>query len=362
VYIKRSAIPLSPNANRDLQETRAEGLKNPLTPLNILDLANEAYPRIYTHTKYQVLRILLDAPAFDFSTYEYRGSPHLQPPAPIHQLPCGKEHITLQFLLGTVNIPEASYEDNSCLIKEWLSQLKLDSPEMQQHLGLKKLIVWVGDQLTVDRLRNLFKFRAEDLNSFDRLDWMLFTFGWFHLLMAAANSFHRQYLGTAQGCGLSQAFDVLEKKGLGSISTKGPFYHDLNETLYTVAAAHLREDWLLISKAKSLEDLRRQSPEVLVALAEQIVQEHASSSALEHIDARPENQRDEVKRQTIMWNRDILQYIVLDQAVKHGDVGLMEDSLPQLLFRFIGGKNSNYSIEVLELLQGLHREWPLEIK
>jgi hypothetical protein len=111
-----------------------------------------------------------------------------------------------------------------------------------------------------------------------------------------------------------------------------------------------------------LEDLHCQSPEVLVALAEQIVQEHASSSALEHIDARPENQRDEVKRQTIMWNRDILQYIVLDQAVKHGDVGLMEDSLPQLLFRFIGGKNSNYSIEVLELLQGLHREWPLEIK
>jgi hypothetical protein len=139
-----------------------------------------------------VLRILLDAPRFDFSTYEHWGSPLLLPPIPIHQLPSGKDHITLQFLLGTVNIPEASYEDNSRLIKEWLSQIKLNSPEMQQKLGLERLIVWVGDQLTVDRLRNLFKFWAEDLNSFDRLDWMLFTFGWFHLLMAAANSFHRQ--------------------------------------------------------------------------------------------------------------------------------------------------------------------------
>lgn len=96
--------------------------------------------------------------------------------------------------------------------------------------------------------------------------------------------------------------------------------------------------------------------EELVALADQIVEDCASSSALEHIDARPENQQDEVHHQTIMWNHNILQYIVLDQAVKHSDVGLMEDSLPHLLFRFIGGGggNSNYTIEVLELLQSLH--------
>jgi hypothetical protein len=80
------------------------------------------------------------------------------------------------------------------------------------------------------------------------------------------------------------------------------------------------------------------------------------------MDIKPENQRDEVKRQTIMWNRDILQYIVLHQATKHGDVGLMEDSLPPLLLRFIGGKNSNYATEVLELLQSLQREWSPPVK
>ena len=32
--------------------------------------------------------------------------------------------------------------------------------------------------------------------------------------------------------------------------------------------------------------------------------------------------------------------------------------LPTLLFRFTGGGNSKYATEVLELLQGLHREWP----
>ena len=63
-----------------------------------------------------------------------------------------------------------------------------------------------------------------------------------------------------------------------------------------------------------------------------------------------------------LLHRDILQYIVLDKAIKYGDVGLMEACLPQLLLRFIGGKNSNYANEVLELLQCLEREWPAEIK
>jgi hypothetical protein len=39
----------------------------------------------------------------------------------------------------------------------------------------------------------------------------------------------------------------------------------------------------------------------------------------------------------------------------------MEDMIPFMLFRFIGGKNNNYTGEMLELLQGLHREWPPEV-
>jgi hypothetical protein len=53
--------------------------------------------------------------------------------------------------------------------------------------------------------------------------------------------------------------------------------------------------------------------------------------------------------------------VLLDRAVSFGDIGLLEDLLPRLLFRFIGGGSSNYLIEILELLQGLHREWPTDL-
>lgn len=63
-----------------------------------------------------------------------------------------------------------------------------------------------------------------------------------------------------------------------------------------------------------------------------------------------------------MFNNDMLSYIELSTAIKCGDVGQMEDMLPTLLFRFAGGENSKYTIEVLELLQGLKQEWPQDVK
>jgi hypothetical protein len=31
------------------------------------------------------------------------------------------------------------------------------------------------------------------------------------------------------------------------------------------------------------------------------------------------------------------------------------------LFRFIGGGNGKYTLEILEVMQGLYREWPKEV-
>src|ERR1700689_1575380 len=59
VYIKRNATPLSESAKHDLKKCRATGLLNPLTEMDILDLADQSYPRIQQHAIFQVLRFLL---------------------------------------------------------------------------------------------------------------------------------------------------------------------------------------------------------------------------------------------------------------------------------------------------------------
>ncbi|KAG5634601.1 hypothetical protein H0H81_001411 [Sphagnurus paluster] len=239
VYIKPDAEPLSEQAIDDLKKQRAEGLKKPLTEINIMDLAQKAYPRIQAHTIHHVLRFLLDAPEFNLETYKGKDSDALKPPPPVDQLPCGPDHVALQYLLGTVNIPEASYKDHERLIDEFFGQLGWKTPGQQMRLAMKKVVAWVGDQLTMDWIRGLFKFRAEDENSFERLDFIVLSFGWLHLQMAFAKSLHKQYLGTSEGRGLRHAFELLKQKGLTRVLTQGPFHHDLEEALYHIAEAHL---------------------------------------------------------------------------------------------------------------------------
>ncbi|KAJ7923527.1 hypothetical protein B0H13DRAFT_1864904 [Mycena leptocephala] len=301
VYIKRSAKPLPKEINRMLQEFRREGMKNPLTAKDIFRISRLADGRRTPHVIFLILDCLFGSPEFDFSAYSEAR--------PDSTIPCGKDEITLQYLLGTLNIPEASYEDNARLIIEWLKQLDYSAPDAQKKLGLEQP--------------------------------------------------PKQHLGTAKGRGLSAAFDILKRRGLQIAQTQGTFFHDLNETLHIIAEAQIRELWLQVGKTKNLVDLQK-TPNDLYKLAEQIFSDHASSAALVRMGLK-KDQADEVKAQSVMFLWDVLPYILLRSAVKHGDVGFMEDMIPFMLFRFIGGKNNNYTGEMLELFQGLHREWPPEI-
>jgi hypothetical protein len=118
----------------------------------------------------------------------------------------------------------------------------------------------------------------------------------------------------------------------------------------------------VVGNVESLTDLKVKTPRQLRDMATKIIREHASRKALAFLDNLPEVEQDETKRQWTMWNMDVLPYLQLRDSIKMGDIGRMQDLLPTLLFRFAGGGNPKYTIEVLELLQGLNREWTPELK
>lgn len=319
--------------------------------------AEESYPVIQKHMVYLVLKILLDSPEFSLASYHDRKDPHLQPPSPVDQLPCGPDRVTLQFMLGSVPIPEATYKDNDKIITEFLTQLGFTSKDKLKTMSHEQIIYWIGDQLTVDHIRGMQHFCCQEYNSLERLDFIVALFGWLHLMMAYAKNLHKEYLGTNAGHGLKHAFTQLKCKGLDKVSTKGPFHDNLEHALRHILTAHIRTCWQLIRNVSCLADLRVQTPEALVQLATQLVNEHASVHTV-NLSRAAGVMRNEVKEQACMFNHDILQYFILEHAIKTGDVGLMEGMLPHLAFRFAGGCNSHYTTECIELLQGLHREWP----
>ncbi|KAJ7122658.1 hypothetical protein C8R43DRAFT_899695 [Mycena crocata] len=361
VWILPARAALSLQANRLFQIHRALNCDHMFDFEEVLYGNTAADDRMEAQDVYFVLRLLLDSP--DFKGWRGHGAAALDAPLAVHKLPTGLQNAIRGLILGTVPFEEASYDGTIRCIHEWLRQLLLNTEEEQKRTVIERIIAWLGDQLTIERLRGLWKYRHEDYNSFDRMDWMIPVFGWFHLVMALGNSLHNQYLGTSANIGgLRQAFDILNRKGLISQATKGPFWHNLDEAIKHISEAHFRACWLVVGNVESLAELKDRTPTELREMAVKIIHEHASRRALAVLDNLPEDKHDETKRQWTMWNMDVLPYLQLRDAIKVGDIGRIQDLLPTLLFRFAGGGNSKYTIEILELLQGLNREWTPEIK
>lgn len=332
-----------------------EGVNNPISFKDIIELDAMASGRLKSFAVYLILRFLVDAPEFDFENYSYGNNPIFSRPTSACQLATGPTSATCQYMLDLLHIDEVSYEGNDRVLAEWFRQLQLD-PKGNQ------MTIWVGDQLTVSRIRGLKRFRCMDLNSHDRLEFLKPVFGWFHAQMAMEHSLHSQYWGTRAGHGLVHAFELLNRKGLSAPSIQGAFHQNIKEGLTHVAAARFRDVWCTVGQVTNLKELNSLKPDQLEAMAIKIVHEFASVRALHSISSKPGNEQDDVLSQAILWNKDILDYLALNDAISSGDVAIIQDLLPRLLFRFVGGTNSKYALEVLELIQGLYREWPKDLQ
>jgi hypothetical protein len=361
IYVIRDPTVVQPN-NRALHQRRLAGVVQPITFSDIVKLECNARARLKSLFVWRILSILLESPEFDRKKYVHQGHPSLQRPKPWRQLSTVKSEGLVQYMLPTVHQEEASYEGNDRVLEHHQRATGIDTISEQRRTGLNRVILLVGDQLTSSRVRGVKQLRRHESNSYERLEWLIPTFGFFHLIMNLGVSLHKSHYGKTTGHGLAHAFTHLRRKGLHTTSTAGPFHHALEEGMYHVATARFRDLWCLATKVKSLSELRKKRPHELLNFAEQIYNHYASTRAAISIENQPKSKRDDVLRDIIIFNRDILEYMELDESVRRGDTGTMEDMLPRLLFRFAGGNSSNYTIEILELLQGLHREWPDDVK
>ncbi|KAI0756508.1 hypothetical protein C8Q80DRAFT_1051872, partial [Daedaleopsis nitida] len=360
IYVIKDPYVIRPQS-KFYHEQRILGSHSLITPDDIKRLEIEAAPRLASRAVDVILQIIIDTPSFQLSSYIGKDDPLLRPLARPGRLRVQREGQVTQHMLDTVHIEEASYEGNNRVLEEWLRQLKLSSKKAKKHLGLTRIVPWVGDQLTASRLRGLQNFRCDDDNSFERLDWLVVTFGWFHLTFAVEQSLHAQYYGTRAGLGLVHAFDVLDRRGLQSPSTQGTFHHTFEEALDHTLEARIRDLACTVAEVDKLDELRLLSPIQLHALAVKIYDSHASTLALVKFECDDLEAQDALVP-SIMFVRDVLDYRILCDAIKLGDVQTMEDMLPRLLFRFAGGANKNYMIEVCKLLQALQKEWPDDLK
>ncbi|VDC03194.1 unnamed protein product [Peniophora sp. CBMAI 1063] len=369
VFVFPEHVKVPDTMSKEHQAKRREGAKEPFDlHAYLAGLAPEHQSRdkrLRARYVWHILNFLLKSAEFASYPDEKRADPILAQPPPVNELPADLRNVVEQFMLKTVDIEEASYEGNIKILVAFLKQLGFDSSVDLRKLAEELLVFIAGDQLTYERLMGISRICHENINGYERYDWLVPVFGWLHLEMAFGNSLFIQYEGTDAGYGLRRAFQLMKRKGLHKVQTKGPFWHHLDEALHHVAESMILALWGEVSglpDPSDLSALRQKSPEELQLMAEEIYDKHVCRRGWEDMLSGPIDARDEVRARSLMFIFDVLPYIELRDAIKHGDVGRMEDLLPILLQRFAGGDNPKYTILVLELLQGLEREWTSDMK
>lgn len=322
-----------------------------------------------------------------FTSYSELQSLQSKPRRPIP-----KGYITEQFPLRATTIEEATVRGNLQFHDDiYTTQLKRQIDRLSEYA-----IPSINDQLTNARIRSAQILRARDVNAWERREVFQLGFGLFHLCLNfvwALLHIHRGSLGDTGS--LTYFFALLEKTRLGN---DHPDYHTLVAALTQIFDGLILNAWRTECGYKSLSDFAASNPsaENLLKMAETIVQEYATPlkekagkdksegqendsadeeplprpTARTHrkplvphcvtVATGPDPDKDKVYRNIRLLTRDLLYLSELIRAISDGDIGRIEDFLPQLAMMFRGAGSNNYCTEILHFILNLKHVWTPE--
>lgn len=304
--------------------------------------------------------------------------------------PMPKGYVTEQYPVRATTIEEATVRGNLLYHEDiYLTQLKRNPEDLSKYA-----IPTFNDQLTNSRICSGQILRARDLNSWTRREVFQVGFGLFHLCLNLVWALLHVHRGTLEQTGsLTYFFALLEKTRLGG---EHPDYHSLLSTFTQIRDGLLLNAWRTECGYENLKEFSQAapSPERLLAVAQQILSKYAT--ALARPDTETESSSEEsdldsgkdmdsgsdaeqhpapqpgrvqvppipdgdLAHQNIrLLTRDLLYLGELVRAISDGDIGRIEDFLPQLAMMFRGAGGNNYCTEILHFIFNLKHVWTPE--
>lgn len=326
----------------------------------------------------------------------YANDPILQH-KPRRPMPDG--YITEQFPTRVSIIEEATVDGNLHFHDDlYLTQLGRDPKTLSEFA-----IPTYNDQLTNSRIRSGQIMRSRDLNPWTRRQVFQLGFGLFHLCLNLIWLLLHVHRGSLDQTGsLTYFFTLLEKVRLGG---EHPDYHSLLSALMQILHGLLLNAWRSECGFSNLSEFAdsKPTPETLLSIAAKVLRNHASPmpvppattdldsesdgsdsgtdsevsngegstrrreqprpSRANHSTPTPHinNPDDDVVHHNIrLLTRDLLYVAELIQAISDGDIGRIEDFLPQLAMMFRGAGGNNYCTEILHFIFNLRHVWTPE--
>ncbi|KAJ3775010.1 hypothetical protein FB446DRAFT_638776 [Lentinula raphanica] len=326
---------------------------------NILS-SRESPESIYRYFTWLCQQILVEqgGPAFSAFKRKLQGGPFA-----IQVLPSDQKDA--QYPAEAINADEGTYDGNAQVITSLLEQSNTSADELEQYLEF-----FHGDLGTLERIEGLKKMRSIERSAQNRLDFLLYIPGLFHMKMAAADAYARIHVAPMENrgekLGVNEYLNYLRPKATAEFTSKsGPSFRSMHDAIHHVVWTDILQCFAREVKTQydcdTLETFaksRHGTWEKIIELSKQVVLKYLPNRQLHHWNHQPDRERDFVFENLAIRNRDGLLYLGFSRAISYGDVGRIIQLFPYLIATFAAVGKHKYATYMTKFLTDMNRRYP----
>ncbi|KIJ27529.1 hypothetical protein M422DRAFT_62013 [Sphaerobolus stellatus SS14] len=218
-----------------------------------------------------------------------------------------------------------------------------------------------GDLDTWERVMSIMHSRKIEKNEENHLQFLVFIIGLFYLRMAGAEALWRTYIKDTAARKDSQSVFAYETGKFGS----NPGFRRMHEVIHDITHAAVMDCWRLEAMRRNpahtdLDSFATSDPswESLQQMAIRIAQSYIAAENFPRRRQKDSKVRDKQFENTLLRNRDFLDYIELCHAMDYGDVGRVEDMFLPFICLFKATGKHKYATAMTQFLYNLEHVYP----
>ncbi|QRW08206.1 hypothetical protein RhiLY_07205 [Ceratobasidium sp. AG-Ba] len=271
---------------------------------------------------------------------------------------------TTQKMMSTMVISLSSTHGNATAIENMLNQGGATREKLKMYV-----IIVHGDLGTGEKILSLQESRAIEEDAWDRLQFIIFVPGWFHIRMAMADAMHRLWFFPER----SRAGHATHPHSLFHLCTllcpreitkmgNNPGFRRTHSLIEHLSLATIADAWRLVVQARFGVELKEWTPtwEQVIEVSREVVSKHVAGLSYRPSHLSSDN-GDMVQDQIRLFNQNALLYLSTTRAARYGDVQRVRDLLPMWIYIWRQTGKHKYARHITRFLTYLDGGWPAKL-
>ncbi|TFK77255.1 hypothetical protein BDN72DRAFT_910171 [Pluteus cervinus] len=302
--------------------------------------------------------------------------PLLKDPEPIEQIPVVQTPITPARAMECNN---STVSGNIAALEQLAEQAGIGGPEHEGAVDVSEFVTIVhGDLGTGDRIASILLRRSIEETPWRRFQHIVFVPGLFHLQLACADAIWRITISKPESrrdpTSIMKDVAILHPKHTGTFSNSKVTYRQMTNVINNAGIVRRLDEWLKEANRQGTRsqfvDLNAfaaskpnwsQLQEMAASLAKRINTESQKVTRKRRSPV-PDPDRDEQYENSVLTMKYFLLYDELLYAIKHGDIGRVEQVLIPWIFIFKGIGKHKYAFHMQRYLADVHLKYPAGLR